>query len=91
MKAKWGIVFEEPQYHAGEHVVEQLRKRISNTLDESKAKTMAQYLCKTGQILLDTPSERFIRNEGFTFPCVKVFKKQYVIKTLLTKDMEVKS
>lgn len=86
-------VFDRISYIAGPHVIDRLPERISNNLDKDKSKLIAEYLCETGEILLTTDTERYIRNEGYTFPCVisTYDERKYFIKTLLTSDMVVKS
>lgn len=55
-------------------------------------KHTAEFLCHTGELVLTTENERYIRNENFLFPCIKTEDndKVYIIKTILTKEMAVK-
>lgn len=82
------MAFEYVQYIPSSHAVSRwCSDRIQPSTPISDAYRIIGDIVKSGEVLLDVGRHRYVKKDNLFFPCVRLNKFMYRIKSVLTWDM----
>jgi len=79
------------RYIAGDHVAKRWldETRIGAKCTIVQAKQIIEGVVGRGKVILSLSDHKYIFSDGIIFPCVKVNVNTYIIKTVLTVNMNI--